>query len=117
MSINTSLFQDLRTLDSFHWYSSLYEYSRPNSHEDSESPELGPDGDLVSATIMTAVLPRLSKLIEGGALDPFSEKDIRRLVNLAEEIEVSVERSSHKFQVIAVLLQPDIFDVNRSRWF
>jgi GC-rich sequence DNA-binding factor len=85
------------------------------SHEDSESPELGPDGDLVSATIMTAVLPRLSKLIEGGALDPFSGNDSRRLVNLAEEIEVSVERSNHKFQVIAVLLQPDLFDVNRSR--
>jgi GC-rich sequence DNA-binding factor len=53
--------------------------------------------------ITTAVLPRLSKLVEGGALDPFSGKDIRRLVDLAEEVEVSVERSNHKFQVIAVL--------------
>ena len=97
-------FQDSRTLDSFHWYSSLYEYSRPTkSHEDMEPPELGPDGDLVSAIITTAVLPRLSKLIEGGALDPFSAKDIRRLVDLAEEIEVSIEKGNHKFQVITVL--------------
>lgn len=66
-------------------------------------PELGPDGDLVSVMITTAVLPRLSKLIEGGALDPFSGMGIRRLVDLAEEVEVSVERSNHKFQVIAVL--------------
>jgi GC-rich sequence DNA-binding factor len=65
-------------------------------------PELGPDGDLVSAMIMTAVLPHLSKLIEG-ALDPFSGKDIRRLVDIAEEVEVSVEKSNHKFQVIAAL--------------
>lgn len=67
-------------------------------------PELRPDGDLVSAAITTAVLPRLSKLIEGGALDPFSGKDIRRLVDLAEEIEVSIEKGNHKFQVITVLL-------------
>ena len=67
-------------------------------------PELGPDGDLVSVTITTAVLPRLSKLIEGGALDPFSGRDVRRLVDLAEEIEVSIEKGNHKFQVITVLL-------------
>jgi GC-rich sequence DNA-binding factor len=66
-------------------------------------PELGPDGDLVSVMITTAVLPRLSKLVEGGALDPFSGMDIRRLVDLVEEVEVSVERNNHKFQVIAVL--------------
>jgi GC-rich sequence DNA-binding factor len=66
-------------------------------------PELGPDGDLVSVMITTAVLPRLSKLVEGGALDPFSGMDIRRLVDLIEEVEVSVERNNHKFQVIAVL--------------
>jgi GC-rich sequence DNA-binding factor len=63
-------------------------------------PELGPDGDLVTATITTVVLPRLAKLLEEGALDPFSGKDIRRLVDLVEEVETSVERSNHKFQVI-----------------
>jgi GC-rich sequence DNA-binding factor len=88
-------------LDSFRWYANLYEYSRPAApHEDTDMPELGPDGDLVSANITTVVLPRLAELLEGGAFDPFSGKDIRRLVNLAEEVEISVERSNHKFQVI-----------------
>ena len=62
---------------------------------------MGPEGDLVSAIISTAVIPRLCNLVEGGALDPFSSKDIRRAVNLAEEVEVSVENDNHKFQVIA----------------
>jgi GC-rich sequence DNA-binding factor len=52
---------------------------------------------------MTAVLPRLSRLIEGGALDLFSMKDIRRLVDIAEEVEVTVERTNPKFQVIPLL--------------
>lgn len=79
---------------------------------------MGPDGDLVSATITTAVLPRLSKLIEAGALDPFSGKDTRRLVDLTEEIEISVEKSNHKFQVIAVCqFLKYISDANRSRCF
>ena len=73
------------------------------------APELGPDGDLVTAIITTAVLPRLNELIKGGALDLFSGKDIRRLVDLAEEIEISVERGNHKFQVNAVTHQPDTF--------
>lgn len=49
--------------------------------------------------ISTAVIPRVCKLIEGGALDVYSGKHIRRLVDLAEEMEVSVERGSAKFQV------------------
>ncbi|KAI9512388.1 nineteen complex-related protein 2-domain-containing protein [Russula earlei] len=91
-------FEDSRTLDSFKWYTDLYEYSRPGEPHDDEDA-LGPDGDLVSAAIMTTVLPRLTKLIEGGALDPYSGKDIRRLVDLAEEVETSVEKGNHKFQM------------------
>lgn len=96
-------FQDSRTLDSYHWHDSLYKYSRPTqSDEDEDELQLGPDGDLVSAIVSTTVLPRLTKLVEGGALDPYSSKDIRRLLHLAEEIEVSVEKNHHKFQVIVV---------------
>lgn len=77
---------------------------------------MGPDGDLVSATITTVVLPRLTKLLEGGALDPFSGKNIRRLVDLAEEVEISVEKSNHRFQVIGNFPLAGCFsDVNRSR--
>ncbi|KAI0304447.1 GCFC-domain-containing protein [Multifurca ochricompacta] len=93
-------FEDLRTLDSFHWYNNLYKYSRPTHSEEEEEPQLGPDGDLVSAVISTVVIPRLSKLIEGGALDPFSSNDTRRAVDLTEEIEVSVERNNHRFQIL-----------------
>ena len=77
---------------------------------------MGPDGDLVSATITTVVLPRLTNLLEGGAFDPFSGKNIRRLVDLAEEVEISVEKSNHKFQVIrSFLLALCISNGNRSR--
>lgn len=78
----------------------MYEYSRPRGPEtEDEEPALGPDGDLVSAMVSTAVIPRLCKIIEGGALDPYSAKHIRKLVDLAEQLEVSVESGNHKFQV------------------
>jgi GC-rich sequence DNA-binding factor len=81
----------------------LYKYSRPTQpDEDEDELQLGPDGDLVSAIVSTTVLPRLTKLVEGGALDPYSSKDIRRLLHLAEEIEVSVEKNHPKFQVIVI---------------
>ncbi|KAI9465519.1 GCFC-domain-containing protein [Lactarius psammicola] len=93
-------FQDSRTLDSYHWHGNLYKYSRPIQSDEDEELQLGPDGDLVSAIVSTIILPRLSKLVEEGALDPYSSKDIRRLLHLAEEIEVSVEKNHHKFQVL-----------------
>ena len=95
--------QDKRTLDTFTWYKSLYDYSRPRDpgHGENEDiePELGSDGDLVSAMISTAIIPRISKMIEGGAFDPYSAKSTRTLVDLAEQIELSVVRDNLKFQV------------------
>ena len=88
-----------RSLDSFSWYGSLYKYSHPSDDVEEEEPELGPDGDLVSAMITTALIPRFCRIIEGGGLDPYSAKDIRRLVDLAEEIEVSVDKQNQKFEV------------------
>lgn len=67
--------------------------------DEDEEPELGPDGDLVSAMITTALIPRLSRIIEGGGFDPYSATDIRHLVDLGEEIEVSVDRQNQKFEV------------------
>lgn len=49
--------------------------------------------------VSTAVIPRLCKLIEGGALDPYSSKDLRTIVDLGEQIETSVDRDNLKFQV------------------
>lgn len=53
--------------------------------------------------ISTAVIPRLCKLLEGGALDPYSATDVRKLTDLAEQIELSVERSNLKFEVGSLL--------------
>ncbi|KAG6839194.1 hypothetical protein C0991_004989, partial [Blastosporella zonata] len=50
--------------------------------------------------ISTAVIPRLSAVIGGGALDPYSEAHIRRVVHLAEEVEASVESGSVKVQTL-----------------
>lgn len=61
--------------------------------------ELGPDGDLVSAMVSTAVIPRICKMVESGAFDPFSAKSTRSLVDLAEQVEIYVERDNTKFQV------------------
>ena len=98
-----------RSLDSFSWYGSLYQYSRPVGDDEEEEPELGPDGDLVSAMITTALVPRFCRIIEGGGLDPYSAKDIRRLVDLFEEIEVSVDKQNQKFEV-SLIVRPRSHD-------
>lgn len=88
------------SLDGFKWYSSLHDYSRPRlDEEDDDEPELGPDGDLVSAMISTAIVPKLCKIIEGGAFDAYSAKSLRNVLDLAEQVEASIERSNQKFQV------------------
>ncbi|KAI0647843.1 GCFC-domain-containing protein [Trametes meyenii] len=94
-----------RSLDSFRWYTALYTYSRPappdaDPEDEEDEPELGPDGDLVSAMITTALIPRFCRILESGALDAYSAADVRRLVDLAEQIEASVERQSPKFEML-----------------
>ncbi|KAF9013201.1 nineteen complex-related protein 2-domain-containing protein [Cyathus striatus] len=87
--------EDQRSLDSFKWYKGLYDYSRPgNSELGADEREMGPDGDLVASMISTAVIPRICKIIEAGALDVYSEKHIHRMVDLAEEVEASVEEGN-----------------------
>ncbi|KAF8073909.1 nineteen complex-related protein 2-domain-containing protein [Lyophyllum atratum] len=91
--------EDPRSLDSFKWYNGLYAYSRPGDGELGEN-ELGPDGDLVASMISTAVIPRLSAIIAGGAFDPYSEVHTRRAIDLAEEVEASVEEGNIKLQTL-----------------
>ncbi|KAI0338869.1 hypothetical protein BDW22DRAFT_1457945 [Trametopsis cervina] len=90
------------SLDTFAWYRSLYDYSRPRAigADEEDEPELGPDGDLVSAMISTAIIPRLCKIIEGGAFDAYSAQATRSVINIAEQIEVSVQREDLKFQML-----------------
>ncbi|KIM43007.1 hypothetical protein M413DRAFT_69575 [Hebeloma cylindrosporum] len=93
--------ENQQTLHSFKWYKGLYEYCRPGDEDKVvEERELGPDGDLVTSMISTAVIPLICKLIDGGALDVYSSKHIRRMVDLAEEVEASVEQGGGKFQTL-----------------
>ncbi|CAE7116046.1 unnamed protein product, partial [Rhizoctonia solani] len=78
---------DRRTLDSFRWYKSLHEFS-------GENPE--PEQDLVLSMTATAIIPRLTKLVQAGALDPYSGKHVKRLRDVAEQIEATVEADSTK---------------------
>ena len=88
-------------MDEFAWYRSLYEYSRIRSTSELEGDEedvtIGPDGDLVSAMISTALVPRICRIMQGGALDPYSAQHIRKLRDLAEQVEASATRE--KFEV------------------
>jgi GC-rich sequence DNA-binding factor len=59
---------------------------------------LGPEGDLVPEAVSTFLVPRLCKIVDGGALDPYSEKAIRRMVDLSKEVEASVGQKFLKFQ-------------------
>ncbi|KAJ3854000.1 nineteen complex-related protein 2-domain-containing protein [Lentinula lateritia] len=80
---------DSKSLDSFRWYHGLYKFCRPGD-PNMEGRELGPEGDLVSSMVSTAIIPRLSKIIENGALDVYSSSHVRRAVDLSEELEASV---------------------------
>ncbi|XP_006462556.1 hypothetical protein AGABI2DRAFT_179259 [Agaricus bisporus var. bisporus H97] len=94
--VGWNFMEDHRSLDTFKWYKGLHEYSRPRSKYGDE--ELGPDGDLVASMISTAVIPRICKIIEGGGLNAYSGRHIRRIIDFIEEIEASVEENNVKLQ-------------------
>ncbi|KAF9077506.1 nineteen complex-related protein 2-domain-containing protein [Rhodocollybia butyracea] len=89
-SVGWDCIQDPKSLDSFRWYHGLYEFCHIGDPNDGEVRELGPEGDLVGSMVSTAIIPRLSKIIEAGALDVYSGSHIRRVADLAEELEASV---------------------------
>lgn len=67
--------------------------------EEDVEPEIGPGGDMVSSMISQAVIPRLCKIIQAGAFDPYSALHTRRVIDIAEQIEASVEENGARFQV------------------
>lgn len=93
-------------MDGFKWYKGLYAYSRPGETESGEG-ELGPDGDLVSSMISTAVIPRLSAVL-AETFDPYSGRHIRRMIDLTEEVEASVEDGNAKLQACLLLVANSI---------
>lgn len=103
-SMGPDTLRQSQSLDQFSWYTSLYQYSRPpNGSEKDDEPELGPDGDIVSAMISTAIVPRLCKMLEAGALDPYSASNVQRWMDLADQVEASIGMDSNKFQVLYLL--------------
>ncbi|KAJ1303381.1 hypothetical protein OPQ81_011573 [Rhizoctonia solani] len=89
---------DRRTLDSFRWYKSLHEFS-------GENPE--PEQDLVLSMTATAIIPRLTRLIQAGALDPYSGKHVKRLRDVVEQIEAIVEVDSVKLNpLLGACIEP-----------
>ncbi|KAF8575456.1 hypothetical protein K439DRAFT_1649550 [Ramaria rubella] len=63
----------------------------PDDPNDNDAePPLGPDGDLVSSMISQTVIPRLCVLIARGAFDPYSARHVRRVIDVAEQVEASV---------------------------
>ncbi|KDR82497.1 hypothetical protein GALMADRAFT_134104 [Galerina marginata CBS 339.88] len=92
--------EDQRSLHSFKWYKGLYEYCRPGENPVVEERRLGPDGDLVASMVSTSVIPLVCKILENGALDVYSMRHVRRMIDLAEEIEASVEAEGGKFQML-----------------
>lgn len=57
--------------------------------------------------ISTAVAPRFCKTLEAGAFDAYSARNVRRLIDLAEQIEASIGTDSNKYQVLCC---PSRFD-------
>ncbi|WWD20108.1 hypothetical protein CI109_104583 [Kwoniella shandongensis] len=103
------------SLESFKWFNSLHHYSRPaqpaNGHEEDDmdlddEPPLGPDGDLVASMTSSAVVPLLTKAFEAGAYDPYSAKQTRRAVDLADVVAELMGKDSRKYTALlkAVLL-------------
>lgn len=58
------------------------------------------EGDLASSMVLTAIVPRLCKIIEGGGFNPYSMKDVRTVTDLVEQVEIAVRDTANlKFQV------------------
>ncbi|KAH7885246.1 GCFC-domain-containing protein [Phlebopus sp. FC_14] len=90
-----------KNLEDFSWYSSLHQYSLfPNGDGDTNEVEFSPDGNLISTMVSTAVVPRICKMLEAGALDPYSAGGIRRMIDIAEQVEASIGTDNPKFEAM-----------------
>ncbi|WVR08253.1 hypothetical protein IAU60_005300 [Kwoniella sp. DSM 27419] len=99
-------FSSTTTLDSFKWFHSLHHYSHPpisraqpedDDMDMDEEPPLGPDGDLVASMVSSAVVPFLVKSLEAGAYDPYSARQTRRAVDLADVVGDLTGKDSRKY--------------------
>jgi len=96
-------------VDSFRWFAALYDYSRPRNgfttestggnHQD-DDPDLGSEGDLANSMVSTTLIPQLCRLFSGGGFDPYSARHMKRIVDLVEQVELCMDRSDPKFQML-----------------
>ncbi|KAJ7830261.1 hypothetical protein B0H13DRAFT_1916000 [Mycena leptocephala] len=68
-------------------------YCRPHGDD------LGSDGDLV-VSISTVVIPRICKLVEGGVFDAYSDANVKRIIDLSDEVAISLEHGNAKYLVL-----------------
>ena len=54
--------------------------------------------------VATAMIPRLCKMIAGGAFDPYSERCVRRAVEVTKQAESFVGSESPKFEVRVIII-------------
>jgi GC-rich sequence DNA-binding factor len=92
------IIQDSENLNSFAWYSALQGYSR-HRRDDTPGSKASASEDLVSSMISTAIIPRLCKMIAGGAFDSYSAKHVRRIVDVTTQVQDSVGAENVKLQV------------------
>ena len=67
--------------------------------DDEDEAELGSDGDLVAAIVSSSVTPLVVKALESGSYDPYSVKQTRKAIDLADVISDLTGRESAKFKV------------------
>ncbi|KAI0036544.1 nineteen complex-related protein 2-domain-containing protein [Vararia minispora EC-137] len=95
-----SPFDSSSSLDDFKWYSALHDYTHSSAGSDGNGQDKADSDDLVSSMITTTVIPRIVRIIENGGFDPWSAKNVRRVIDFAEELETTIDRTDLKFQML-----------------
>jgi hypothetical protein len=49
--------------------------------------------------VSTAVIPRICKLVEGGVFDAYSDANVKRIIDLSDEVAISLEHGNAKYLV------------------
>jgi len=82
-------------LEEFAWYSDLHDLSRPTGEA-----EPAAENDLSAQMTSTAFVPRLNVLVNAGAFDPYSTHHLRRMLDLAEQLEAYLGNEDMKYQSV-----------------
>jgi len=75
----------------------LYAYSQGAAEGE---PSHAEEQDLANAMVATMFCPKLCAFLDNGALNPYSLKQVRRLREICEEVEVYVPKDDIKYKAI-----------------